>query len=68
MSFTRQDELTMNGHAIEVRMHAENCLISRPVAGRINAVSRAGDWVCGWIAASMTATESRPYYRQPIAS
>ncbi len=56
----RQDELKINGHAIEVRINAEKIRNSRRAPARSPSSTPPAGWASGWIARSMTATRSRP--------
>ena len=60
MSFT-QDELELNGHAIECRINAEKLPDFAPCPGTDHAATtRPAALACGWTARSTTATRSRP--------
>jgi acetyl/propionyl-CoA carboxylase alpha subunit len=59
MSFT-QDELEINGHAIEVRINAEKIPGFSPQPRRVRMFHAPGGLACGWIRRFIPAIRSRP--------
>jgi len=59
MSFA-QDDLRLNGHAIEVRINAEKLPNFSPCPAASASITRRGASASGWIRRCMTAIRSRP--------